>query len=120
VTPEEQDEHDTQIEAMIERALEAGWLTTMQVHGPPEHSLSRYCDPFLDVVTLPLFGHSIATRIEGFPCPGRWRTVGVKVWEHRAPLFITLQWLLTDPADDAALANWEQQHQRQHHTGTLR
>lgn len=101
------------VEASIELLLRAGWRQFPQVHGPLENSLMLSPQPgFQFVVTLPDFGPSVVVAIEGGPCRGHRRSAGRELWRHQVPVGLAIQWALSNPADDAELAKWEENAQR--------
>lgn len=94
------------LDQYVEQALGVGWVLVPQVGlGSCENALIRSDEGVTDLVTIPLLGHSTVVRLQGGPERGHPRSTGREWWRHHVPPEVALDWLLSDP-DDEALVRW--------------
>lgn len=97
----------------IAQARSGGWEMVPNLElGVVVHALIRRRHGVTDVVTIPPYGESSVVRLGGDVTRDNPRRPATTLWTHTVPVHVALNWLLTDPESDDALAAWQQRQSR--------
>jgi hypothetical protein len=103
------------LDEYIMLAQREGWSLIPQVgHGTCDNALMRQNNGFIDVVTIPDFGHSTVVRLQGGPEAGHLRRTGHQWWRYLVPPELAVKWALTDCENDDLLAEWDLENSEGH------